>query len=99
MRTAVSITSLHFGFLAIWWSSGRTLGSTHTLSAPQSRTQPIIKSAADMSLIDWALGPIEPESKASADRKSQRLGPERATESPAEEAKEFLADEAPQRDS
>lgn len=89
LRMMVCVFSLHFGFLAIWWSWGRGNGNTtHTLGSTQSRAQPIIKSAADMSLLDWALGPIEAESKV--------MIPGKQLEAPAEEKEEHLADKGPQ---
>lgn len=85
MRLFVCVFGVYFGLLAIWWSYIRTReSSTHTPTSTQSRAQPIVKSAADMSLIDWALGPIELEAKASATRCYQHSNPEKEAESPVE---------------
>lgn len=47
---------IQFGLLAIWWSHIRELKRDQPVG-----TQPSGKSAQDMSLMDWALGSIEPE--------------------------------------
>ena len=48
------IFSIYFGLLAVWWTSART--------EPLAQGQlSAAKEDKDMSLVDWALGPIEPE--------------------------------------
>lgn len=63
LRMFNTIFSVNFGLLSVWWATGRI----HALEARQSdaqlRSNGSVKPTTphDMSLLDWALGPIEPE--------------------------------------
>lgn len=59
-----TLFSLNFGLLAVWWATARI----HALEDAQTGTQlksgsagQKIRAPQDMSLLDWTLGPIEPE--------------------------------------
>lgn len=103
MRMFVCVFSVYFGLLAIWWSHLRTLRSNQLPGTP-----PIVKSAEDMSLLEWALGPIEPEREESVCEECKLLSPlspngqadpltAESQESFAKEAHECLAREAPSK--
>lgn len=58
------IFSLNFGLLAVWWATARI----HTQEAAQSDARLLMAGAGctpemsqDISLLDWALGPLTPE--------------------------------------
>lgn len=58
LRLVNILFGVHFGLLAVWWSLART---RITPAFDQSASAQSVKSKADMSFLEWALGPIEPE--------------------------------------
>lgn len=78
LRFLNMLFSINFGLLAVWWSSRRI----DALAGAQTESkQPMLQDKSyveairrekeqDKSLIDWLLGPIEPEHKLAVDGKS-----------------------------
>lgn len=67
LRYLNTLFSVNFGLLAVWWATARI----HALEAGRTGSQLMSGAAGqknhapqDMSLLDWTLGPIEPEANA-----------------------------------
>lgn len=98
LRLFISIFCLYFGLLAVWWSYIRSFRNNQ-----HGEKRLISKHAEDVSLIEWALGPLEPEGTSNAAtsphasvEEYQPLRPEKSTEFPTErESQEGVLDISP----